>query len=1108
MSVICSEATNVETACQDDIAINMMKKLFGEDFINAFYIDSAPHPAVVEIADGDATILSLIASNLSGVALIVALIVITATIYKGLINSANDGVAVGFNDKSSLLGLFGRPLFSLAMLMPTVSGFPVIYLVIVLITLTSNGLTNQGFQKYIELDYKPQSIAARLDDPNYKSANDLMKPVFYGALHGYCVKYANANLGADMRVRRKDEFYNPDTNTRVELPNLSVLDQYTRSYTLEYIDQGATGTDFYFFTIGNMGINGDICGNFTANHSPGKYINTSGMDDISRISSELTNYVRKIGADISNLRADYAQLAYFDAFTAAAGILPSPATDPNMTVPITPTSWCSSTGNRYGGCQPAPNGTGWSVNPEEFSDPNLDARARPNIDVILSIAAKHTENLESAIRTNYLLDRGLAVLNEDGSITGATANQSSFQGQVDLLIESTLARGWMAAGTYRTRVQRFRQSIQDALYTKSFNVTFANVSADEDKEEVAAFIAHLKSVRENLFGNMASSGKVPSYSDLRTEAIVASFDVKSRDADKIMDDLATDYTQKVFDAEQRLIETITGTSETNAVDALSRMQMAGETIAGLSLALTAMHKLVLTILAILQITVGSIGGGFTDFVYDFSTANDALRNLYLDTLGGWVIEGVDSLFSISRLFAVVIPTMPYVFLALAAVGWIMQIIQTAFGMPLFFIMHAIPEKSFVGSQAQGWVTLISLAFRPIIILAAFFLSFAIYDPVLTYVSQAYFSLHQGIAASGFDSGVARFFIVISTFKYYWFVYAGIVMMVTYLIFGLVQELGDSVLNWLGTNLLHGFGNLETQGVMEKASSGMAAQAAKSNEIKGGVAKARAASSGAAGGFGGQGAPPATGTGTPQGNPNAGGGGGANQPAGMGGSGRSMGSTGPAPMGGRSNGYLGRGGQIAPAAIITAGSAVSGGVRGAGQGASRTYDNVKGALGGGMVGSALGLAAAPIGAAGGAVAGTFRGAGRGSRSFLGRAAYRNNLAASAAKGHFGAKGALPAMQAGSRLKQMDKAFSRKAPIGSGSVLTTQNSLSRMGLAPNAVSYGATVPTTAKFKPMARTNTTRGFAGQQKAKVFDMANFVKTRKASTGSGSNGFSSSRSA
>lgn len=1094
MSVICSEATNVETACQDDIAINMMKTLFGDDFINAFYIDNTPHPAIVQIAEGDATILSLIASNLSSVAFIVALIIIIITMYKGLISSANDGVAVGFNDKSSLLGLFGRPLFSLAMLMPTVSGFPVIYLIIVFITLTSNGLTNEGFQQYIEKDYNPQSIAARLDDQNYLSANDMMKPAFYGALHGYCVKYANTNLQADMRVKRTNKFYDPATNNRSDSDvNMQNMSTYTRSYTLEYVDQGATGTDLWLFTIGNMGVNGDICGNFTANHSPGRKINTSGMDDISRVSSELTNYVREIGADISNMRADYAQLAYFDAFQAAAGSLPKPATDSFQKIPLTPTNWCSSIGNAYGGCSPSPtpNNAGWSVNPESFSDSNLDERARPNVEVILEIATRHTKNLENNIKNNILLSRGLSVLNEDGTMENPTANQQHFQDKVDLLIESTLARGWMAAGTYRTRVQRFRQSLQDALYTKPYSVTFSNVSAEEDKEEIAEFVAHLKTVRENLFNNIANSGELPSHSDLRTEAVVASFDVKNRDPDKIMDELATDYTQKIFDAEQILIETITGTNENSNVDALTRMQMTGETIAGLSLAMTAMYKLVLTILAVLQLTAGSVASGFTGFAFDFSNAIDAFRNLYLDTLGGWVIEGVDALFSISRIFAVVIPTMPYVFLALAAVGWIMQIIQTAFGMPLFFIMHAIPEKSFIGNQAQGWVTLVSLAFRPIIILAAFFLSFAIYDPVLTYVSQAYFSLHQGIAASGFDNSVARFFIVISTFKYYWFVYAGIVMMVTYLVFGLVQELGDSVLNWLGTNLLESFGNLETKGVMEKASSGMAAQAAKSGEIKGGIAKARAQNAGAGGGGGG----PQSGSGAmPQGNPSAGGGGGgaANRPAGMGGGGRSIGSTGPAPMGGAGNSVGGRGGQLAPAAIITAGSAVTGGVRGAGQGASRTFANVKSALGGGVAGAAAGFAAAPIGAAGGALAGAALGAGRGSRSFLGRNAYQNNLASSAAKGQFGAKGALSTMQSNSRFKQVDKAFGRTAPVGSGSVLTTPNSLNRMGLGSNSVSYGGKVASNQQFKPMSRTNAARGYAGSQRTR----AKFTDTRSPRSG------------
>ena len=123
MSTICSElgdnqfpTDGSQIPCENDVALQMLKKIFGEDFIHSFYVPGTPHPAVIDPASD--TIMSLIASNLSHAALIATALIIIVSIYKGLISGASDGVAVAFTEKSSLMGLFGRPLFSLMMLMP------------------------------------------------------------------------------------------------------------------------------------------------------------------------------------------------------------------------------------------------------------------------------------------------------------------------------------------------------------------------------------------------------------------------------------------------------------------------------------------------------------------------------------------------------------------------------------------------------------------------------------------------------------------------------------------------------------------------------------------------------------------------------------------------------------------------------------------------------------------------------------------------------------------------------------------------------------------------------------------------------------------------------
>ncbi|WP_143821592.1 hypothetical protein [Moraxella caviae] len=84
-------------------------------------------------------------------------------------------------------------------------------------------------------------------------------------------------------------------------------------------------------------------------------------------------------------------------------------------------------------------------------------------------------------------------------------------------------------------------------------------------------------------------------------------------------------------------------------------------------------------------------------------------------------------------------------------------------------------------------------------------------------TQAFFAIRQEVSAASASTSIGDFFITLSTMRSYWYMYAGLLIMLTYLIFGLVQELGDNVLDWLGTNLLRNFGNMNS----EKAMQGMA-----------------------------------------------------------------------------------------------------------------------------------------------------------------------------------------------------------------------------------------------------------------------------------------------
>lgn len=91
---------------------------------------------------------------------------------------------------------------------------------------------------------------------------------------------------------------------------------------------------------------------------------------------------------------------------------------------------------------------------------------------------------------------------------------------------------------------------------------------------------------------------------------------------------------------------------------------------------------------------------------------------YLTILGVWM--------------AVVIPYMPMIFFGLACVGWIIHILYAVCGLPLWALMHMIPERTFVGSQTQGYVTVLTLFMRPIFIIVGFWMAEIIIGPASRY----------------------------------------------------------------------------------------------------------------------------------------------------------------------------------------------------------------------------------------------------------------------------------------------------------------------------------------------------------------------------------------
>ena len=976
MSFICP------TDCSSDRAVSILQSIFGKNFIESFYKSGTPSPALVH-ADSH-SIFPVITSNLSTAALTVVGIIISVSIIRGLMTSANDGEAIGVKN-NSLGGAFGRPIFSVAMITPVASGYMVINIIIMAVVLWSNSIANLAYKTFVENDITGGTASVLVDDPNYQSANDMIVPMVYGALQGYCSKYSNYKLNNSVTMRQTNAWIDA---TGV-LSKTTISGAQGQRTTIDYPEDGI---------LGALGITGSVCGKFEVTRNVQEEPAITGDTQSKQLESTVQHDLIVLRKQITNVRVNYILAAYYDGYYYATGEAP-PAPDLQSVY-------------QNGGGNPTFTPVPWSM--ELATNTNVPEDQKPNVTTLINAAKNRKLKLDAEIQ-RILNAKGVLVADKNGPLPNQPPPpQNGLTTMTGALVNEITAEGWLSAGNYRARFRKFTAGLSDSIANKPYTYGLPNIKVDKDANEQASFIESLNTIRTAIFEQIKSKGLSPSYSMINVDSITYTASNDKVDLTTLLDGPSSGVINAVFNVEQAMINTLIGTGPGEQVDALQRIQMTGDYIFGIEFFIKAIQMA--TSLAIAMIAVlGATGGGFTDFVYKTGQSYEGINNFYQANLATYLVKLADDLDVIARYFSTIIPTMPYVFLTLAAVGWCIQIIQTMLGMPLFFIMHAVPQRSFLGDQMQGYVTLMTLFFRPLMIVSAFFLAFVLYDPLLTFTTQMYLSLHENVAGSTFDSTILRMYTVLNTFRWYWLIFANLLLVVTYYTFGLVQELGDTIFDWLGTRIFGGgFGNMDTNGVMRNASVQIGGAQARNRQLQAERAKALANRKG-----GNAGDANATGEGG-----NGGGNGGNGGARGVGGNdaARNASMSGAMGTGTGSSPQIQQAGQggfgptaganhMGATALITAGSAAIGAARGARQqGTAYATGAAKAAsamAGGGRAGIAAGAAAGTVaglvGGALGAARGSYGGVTRGLKSWGGRQSYQQNLNEARARGAIGTKG---------------------------------------------------------------------------------------------------------
>jgi hypothetical protein len=177
-------------------------------------------------------------------------------------------------------------------------------------------------------------------------------------------------------------------------------------------------------------------------------------------------------------------------------------------------------------------------------------------------------------------------------------------------------------------------------------------------------------------------------------------------------------------------------------------------------------------------------------------------------------------------FGVFLPSLPYTLFIIVVVGWVLAVVQTVIAMSLWAIMHMTPDRSFIGSQTQGYLLLLSLFARPALATLGLFAALLVNDTINDFVATGFFSMRGAIVVSaGFEGVIASFMSMV-----WWFIVYGMTLLpVMYMVFGLPQMLPDHVLRVIGA----GVGDLGETNAIGNMRSGVTSEAHSATRPGGG-----------------------------------------------------------------------------------------------------------------------------------------------------------------------------------------------------------------------------------------------------------------------------------
>lgn len=186
----------------------------------------------------------------------------------------------------------------------------------------------------------------------------------------------------------------------------------------------------------------------------------------------------------------------------------------------------------------------------------------------------------------------------------------------------------------------------------------------------------------------------------------------------------------------------------------------------------------------------------------------------LAELWSYVSLSVYTLIYAGYFLGIWIPMIPFYIFAVGVVGWLVFVLEMLAAGVLWMAAHTTParEDSFIGSQTQGYLLVMSGFFRPALMVLGLIASMAILNPAVQYINEGFILAFRSIQADSVTGllSVAGFLLV----------YCTIIFAVFMMIFALPQTLPDRILRWIGA----GIGDMGEQGTASRVEGAASSQA--------------------------------------------------------------------------------------------------------------------------------------------------------------------------------------------------------------------------------------------------------------------------------------------